>query len=330
MDFRPTASMENLRRRSEIIGEIRSYFDQRNFLEVQTPILSRDTVIDQFIDPISLSLLLQGKKEMFYLQTSPEYAMKRLLAFGMDRIYQITPVFRNGDRGKHHNIEFTMLEWYRVGDSYQEGMDLLADLVCTIGSFSSCDRLSFAEVVEKETGLDPHRASVNEYRQYTEDQGIVRPESFTDPESPASTADWLDLVFSEVVQSKLGQKDPIILYDYPGSDAQLAQLRKEKFDNGEEYQVAERFELFIHGLELANGYHELLDPEELRRRNALTLDQRKKAGKEILPADSRLLRAMDHGLPACCGCALGLERLLMILLNSDSIDQVLPFPIDIA
>ncbi|MDO5580090.1 MAG: EF-P lysine aminoacylase EpmA [Planctomycetia bacterium] len=330
MDFRPSASLENLRRRAQIIGEIRSYFDRRDFLEVQTPILSRDTVIDQYIDPISLPIRFQGKQETFYMQTSPEYAMKRLLAAGMERIYQITPVFRSGDRGKTHNIEFTMLEWYRVGDSYTEGMDLLADLVCAIGSFSRCDRLSFGEAVERSTGLNPHRATAKDYQRYAEEKGIVCPESFTDPQSSASNGDWLDLVFSEVVQPDLGKENPIILYDYPGTDAQLAQSRKEKFSDGEEYQVAERFELFIHGLELANGYHELLDPEELRRRNVRTLEQRKKAGKDPLPAESRLLQAMDHGLPPCCGCALGVERLLMILLNSDSIDQVLPFPIDIA
>lgn len=327
MQFQPTASIENIRRRAEVIKKIRQFFDAREFIEVQTPILSRDTVIDHYLDPLSLPVNLMGKEEIFYLQTSPEFLLKRLLAAGMDRIFEITPVFRKGDRGRHHNVEFTMLEWYRVGDDYRQGIDFLAELITAIGGYSGCDKKSFIQTVREMTGIDPRTAGPDDYLHYVKEKGISWSESFLDPNDPATGDDWLDLIFSELIQPKLGQIRPVILYDYPGSQAQLARTRPVT-ENGTQYDVSERFELFINGLELANGYHELCDPAILRRRNKKTSEERKRSKMAELPQDSRLLEAMEYGLPDCSGCALGLERLLMVLFGTDSIDQVLPFPIE--
>lgn len=327
MQFLPSAPLENIRRRAEIIKSIRRFFDERDFIEVQTPILSRDTVIDHYLDPLSLPVNLFGKEEIFYLQTSPEFALKRLVTAGMKRIFEITPVFRKGDRGQHHNVEFTMLEWYRVGDDYRQGIDFLADLVTTVGGFDGCDKVSFAQLVRDHIGLDPDFAGAEDYLDYVKRKGIAWSESFLDPENPATADDWLDLIFSEEIQPRLGSERPIILYDYPATQAQLARTRT-KNENGREYQVAERFELFIKGLELANGYHELREASVLRERNKITAEERRRSKMQALPQESRLLQAMEFGFPDCSGCALGIERLLMILLNADSIDQVLTFPIE--
>ena len=327
MQFLPSAPLENIRRRAEIIKLIRHFFDERDFIEVQTPILSRDTVIDHYLDPLFLPVNLFGQEEIFYLQTSPEFALKRLVTAGMERIFEITPVFRKGDRGQYHNIEFTMLEWYQRGDDYQQGIDFLADLVIAVGGYDRCDKVSFAQLVRDHSGLDPNFAKAEDYFDYIKRKGIVWSESFLDPENPATADDWLDLIFSEEIQPQLGLQRPIILYDYPATQAQLARTRAES-ENGREYQVAERFELFIRGLELANGYHELRDASVLRERNKKTSEERRRSKMRVLPQDSRLLQAMEFGFPDCSGCALGIERLLMVLLEADSIDQVLTFPIE--
>lgn len=300
-----------LRHRAELLAKARAFFDTRGFLEVQTPILSADTVVDRHLDPFSLSYT----RKTWYLQTSPEFHMKRLLADGAEAIYQITRAFRQDERGPLHNPEFTIVEWYRAGDGYDEGMALLGELAETILNRGPAERLSYIEAFEQYVQLHPLAVPVGEL------QSAAQQRLSSVPELEADDRDgWLDLLLSECIQPHLGRDKPLILYDYPASQSALANVRNET------HPVAERFELFVDGVELANGYHELTDPAELRRRNAEVNHQRRRDGKECLPEESRLLEAMDRGLPLATGVALGFDRMLMVALGATSLDAVIAFP----
>lgn len=317
----PTASLPTLELRSELLWRIREFFHERGLAEVQTPVLSHDTVIDRHIDPIRLpaaNVFLSSTDQVdFVLQTSPEFCMKRLLTAGLTAIYEITSVFRAAERGQFHNPEFTMIEWYRVGDDLQAAVVLLGELVKSALGVESVDVVSYQEVFLASTGVDPLAASMNDLASHA-----VALSLGVDNEWSEDRDDWLDLLFSEIVQPRLGSQRPVIVTHYPASQSALALI------SPEDARVAERFELFAGGIELANGYHELLDADELARRNALALEQRRRDGKPPLNGDSRLLAAMRAGLPACSGCALGFDRLLMVASGAERIDEVLPFPIE--
>jgi elongation factor P--(R)-beta-lysine ligase len=308
--------------RARLLRQVRAFFDARGFLEVETPILSSDVVVDRHLDPMETRLVdhpraeAQGRR--LFLQTSPEFAMKRLMAAGAEAIYQVAHVFRQGETGRLHNPEFTMLEWYRRGDALAEGMQLLSDVGEVLLGRGPCERVTYREAFERHAGIDPFAAEVDHLRRTLGERGITPPASFTDQDRDA----WLDLVLVELVEPHLGLKRPTIVYDYPPSQAALARVRQEQ------PPVAERFELYAAGIELANGYHELLDANVLRQRNRSANRWRVADGKEALPEESRLLAAMEHGLPACAGCALGFDRAVMLAAGADSIAQVLAFPID--
>jgi elongation factor P--(R)-beta-lysine ligase len=281
-------------------------------MEVETPLLSHDTVIDRHLDPIPVTLFSDPREprvgQSMWLQTSPEFGMKRLLASGATAIYQITRAFRGGEAGPLHNPEFTMVEWYRVGDDYAAGMQLLADLAEDVLGVGQPERLTYRNAFLRHAQVDPFSEAP-----------IPIPKHL--PNS-ASGDIVLDYILTTHVEPQLGRDQPTILYDYPASQSALAQVRP----GGP--PVAERFELYFHGIELANGYHELLDPAALRERNIATNQLRLADGKYTLPHDSRLLAAMEHGLPACSGCALGLDRLLMALTGASTIQEVMAFTID--
>ncbi|MBC7852121.1 MAG: EF-P lysine aminoacylase GenX [Pirellulaceae bacterium] len=291
--------------RAALLKRLRAFFDSRGFLEVETPLLSRDVVVDRHLDPLSTTLFADPREPQvgprLWLQTSPEFAMKRLLVAGKDElgaIYQVTRAFRGGEAGLLHNPEFTIVEWYRVGDDYAAGMQLLADLTEEMLGWGAPERLKYREAFLRYADVDPF-------------------------ENVAADHDLhLDLLLTQKVEPHLGQACPTILYDYPASQAALAQIREGN------PPVAERFELYVRGIELANGYHELLDPAVLRERNRVNNQLRQDDGKPPLPADSRLLAAMDHGLPACSGCALGFDRLVMAATGAKTIQEVMAFPID--
>lgn len=361
--FRPTAPLENLRRRAALYRSLRAFFDAQDFVEVSTPTLSRDVVVDRFVESIPVKLdrcwqesddlayarfpskeLSEENSTTFYLQTSPEFAMKRLVASGMNAIYQLAPAYRRGDRGELHNLEFTMLEWYRLGDDYLAGREFLASLIRRVAQdfyqrvglkmlerFQNVEERTFGGVFFEYTGLDPHDAASEDLRAFADERGIPYPDSYADPDGAANKDDWLDLVFSDAVQPNLGKDAAVILYDYPASQSQLANAG-EAVDprTGKTRVVSRRFELFVNGVELANGYDELLDPAVLRDRIAVTTEERKHDGSPELPRESRLLAAMDHGLPQCSGCALGVDRFLLTLLDSMKIDDVIAFPIELA
>ena len=314
-DFRPTAAWENLRRRAELLARLRELFRGRGFLEVETPLLSADTVVDRHLDPLAVEVPLAGR---MWLQTSPEFGMKRLLAAGGRAIYQVTRAFRSGEQGRLHNPEFTMVEWYRAGDDMAAGMGFLGELCEAMLGRGPAERLSYREAFGRYAGLDPHTAETGELVSAVRASGVVVPESL-----PADERDgWLDLLLVHQVQPHLGHQRPLILYDYPPGQAALARIRQQ------DPPVAERFELYVSGIELANGYHELLDPAELRVRNARANALRRSDGKPPLPEESRLLAAMEAGLPACTGVALGFDRLVMVAAGAGSLAEVMAFPAD--
>jgi lysyl-tRNA synthetase class 2 len=312
----PTADLTMLTRRAKLLRTVRHFFDTRDFIEVDTPILSADTVVDRHLEPFTVDV----SGSTFFLQTSPEFAMKRLLAAGMTAIYQITHAFRRDEFGQRHNPEFTMIEWYRVGDTYPSGMDLLAELAEATLNRGPTERLTYAEAFDRHIGIDPHTADAARLLSAIDEQKI-------DAEGldPTDRDGLLDLLLTHRIEPHLGVARPTILYDYPASQSALAKVRD---DGPENPPVAERFELYVDSIELANGYHELTDPAELRRRNAAVNDQRAADGHARLPEESRLLSAMDAGLPESVGVALGFDRLLMAATGAKRLSQVIPFPFD--
>lgn len=326
-DFGPTASWDNLRLRAELLKRTRTFFEQRGFLEVETPLLSRDTVIDRHLDPMPVKLFDDARQpqlgERFWLQTSPEFGMKRLLAAGAPSIYQITRAFRGGgERGELHNPEFTILEWYGLGHDYAAGMQFLSDYCEHILRRGPADRMTYRQAFGHFAKVDPITATFDELRQALD---RARPDNLASALAEESQdCDLLrDYLLTLVVEPKLGRVRPTILHDYPASQAALAQLREE-----DGVTVAERFELYVDGVELANGYHELLDASALRERNKASNALRRGDGKYMLPEETRLIAAMEQGLPACAGCALGLDRLVMVALGAKSIRDAMALPVD--
>jgi lysyl-tRNA synthetase class 2 len=345
-DFRPTADWKNLRLRAEMLRRLREFFDSRGFLEVETPILSADTVVDRHLDPFCTfvasgpcsvvrnqsdnanrksnpqSLIPNPSAQRRWLQTSPEFAMKRMLAAGAGRIYQVARVFRLDELGPLHNPEFTLIEWYQPGDDFSAGMQLTSDLCEALLNRGASERISYREAFLKYVGIDPHTTDGASLATITKKLGIETPASLSIEDRDG----WLDLLMVERIQPHLGVERPALLYDYPASQAALAQVRNS--GQMDDPPVAERFELYIDGIELANGYHELLDPAELRVRNCETNAQRKSDGKPALPEESRLLAAMESGIPASVGVALGFDRLVMLAAGAKSIAEVVAFPFD--
>ena len=319
MNFQPTASIDMLKRRSELTLAIHSFFQEQAFVHVETPLVSNDTVVDRHIDPVPiLKSSLTGSKledRVMWLQTSPEFAMKRLLSAGMTCIYQISKAFRQGEQGRRHNPEFTMLEWYRCGDGLHEAMQLLSEFAAGILQRPPSEMLTYQEAFLRHAEIDPFTATDAVLADLCRSQ-IEIANQF---EGGQLRDFWLDLILTHLVEPKIGFDAPCIIYDWPESQSALAIVRAGPPN------VAERFELYVDGVELANGYHELLDPEELLRRNEIINQQRVADGKSMLPVDSRLVEAMKFGLPACAGVAVGVDRLLMVISGADSISDVMAF-----
>ena len=314
--FQPTATWELLRLRAQLLRMLRCFFEKRDFLEVETPLLSVDTVVDRYIDPLMVEMPTPDAPTR-WLQTSPEFSMKRLLSAGATAIYQVAKAFRSGERGPLHNPEFTIVEWYRTDDTPNQAMSTLSELVeMTLGQ-EPAERISYRDAFRKHVGLDPHTANLPQLCQVATERKLEIPESLGEDRD-----EWLNLLLTEFVEPQLGQTRPTILFDYPAGQSALARLRPD------DPPVAVRFELYLKGIELANGYHELCDPVELRKRIRTTNLLRKSDGNPILPEENLLLQAMDHGLPDSCGVALGFDRLVMLASNSTRIDEVLAFPFE--
>jgi lysyl-tRNA synthetase class 2 len=312
--WRPNAPIHNLRARAKVLAQVRQFFAEHNVLEVETPVLSHCAVSDPFIDSLEVSFGFQPgiEDERLYLQTSPEYAMKRLLAAGSGDIYSMAKVFRNGESGRRHNPEFTMLEWYRLGFDDRRLMAEVDALLRSVIPDLEVSYLSYAQLFESELGLDPHTASVERL------QRVCR-EHVDAPFEDDDRDTWLNLLMSHVLEPRL--QGAVFIHSYPASMAALAQVRED--ENGR--PVAARFELFVNGIELANGYHELTDAAEQARRLQADQQQRAALGLPQRPLEQRLVQALETGLPDCAGVALGVDRLVMLALGMGSLDQVVSF-----
>jgi lysyl-tRNA synthetase class 2 len=335
-DFRPGASLERLRTRAAVLAAARAFFAARGVLEVETPVLCAAGAVDAHLEPIPVRLpaaaaAATGEAEAaMYLVTSPEHSMKRLLAAGSGSIYQVTRAFRAGERGRLHNPEFTILEWYRPGFDHLRLMEEVEDLACAIFAAAAVGasglarpprpfaRVTYRAAFERALGIDPHRAPATELVRAAERAGVTPPAGLGEDDRDG----WLNLLLAAAVEPTLGVERPLFLTDYPASQAALARVRPG------EPPVAERFELYSRGVELANGYHELLDQGEQESRFAAANRRRESDGRTLLPLDRRFLAALAAGVPACAGVALGLDRLVMLAAAASSIDEVLAFPIE--
>ncbi|MFL6591208.1 MAG: EF-P lysine aminoacylase EpmA [Luteimonas sp.] len=319
-DWRPTATAEALRLRARLNAAIRAFFAERYVLEVETPTLSVAGNTDPNIASFSLEFSgrTEGAPRTRWLRTSPEFALKRLVAAGIGDCYELGRVFRDGEAGGRHNPEFTMLEWYRVGWDHQRLIDEAAELANValglVGRSATLRPIAWRDLYIEGLGVDPFQASDGELQQAL---GDVRIDG-----AGLSRDDWLDLLLTHRLQPGFAPDTLLAVHDYPSSQAALARIRPGN------PPVAERFELYLGPLELANGYHELTDGEEQRARFQRDGAIRRARGLRAPPTDERLLAALRERLPACAGVALGVDRLLMAMLGSGRIAEVLAFPFD--
>lgn len=323
-DWRPSADLHALRLRAELLARIRAFFAARKVLEVETPLLSAAAIPDPHLASFATVYSGPGPRngQTVYLHTSPEFPMKRLLAAGSGCIYQIARVFRNGEAGRRHNPEFTLLEWYRVGFDHHQLMAEVAELVTALlgerRTLAEPESLTYQQAFQQYLELNPHRATVAELAACAERQGVSIP-----PGMPADQLDpWLDLLLTQRIEAHLGRGRLCFLYDYPASQAALARL------GPGDPPVGERFELYLDGIELANGFHELGDAVEQRRRFAAENAARQAHGLPVMPVDENLLAALDAGLPECAGVALGVDRLVLLAAGKTALAEVLAFPFE--
>ncbi|MGQ0698460.1 MAG: EF-P lysine aminoacylase EpmA [Panacagrimonas sp.] len=308
--WRPSASLETIKARAELYGSVRAFFSARGVMEVDTPVLSAHATVDRHIE----SFAVPGGG---WLQTSPEFAMKRLLCAGSGPIFQIAPVFRREEQGRHHNPEFRLLEWYRPGWDHHRLMDEVEALVRELVELRKLhlERSSYREAFIRHSGLDPFLASETELANRAMQAGYASNASAVGRDA------CLDILMSLVVGPKLGIDTPCFLYDFPASQSALARIRHEH------PPVAERFELFWRGLELANGFHELADADEQERRFEADLAYRAAQGRTVPPHDTCLIAALRAGLPDCAGVALGLDRLLMLKEGLPDVASAMSFDV---
>ena len=316
MTYQPTATLESARERATMYATIRQFFAEREVLEVQTPVMSQAGNTDIFLQSISTNVTVNDKPRTYYLHTSPEFAMKRLLAAWQVPMYQICPVFRDNEIGRRHNVEFTMLEWYRPGFSLDELARELNDLVSVVMGYTVIfDHYRYVDAFLDFVKIHPFTASCDTLQAIARDNGI-----FVDMGDDHQG--WLDVLFSQLVEPHLGKDLPTLLYDYPVATASLAKTTTDKDGN----LVARRFELYMNGLEIANAYDELADGQALRVRFEQDNLARKQRGLPVMPIDDNLLAACD-ALPPCSGIAVGLDRLLMVKVGAETLEQVVAFPI---
>lgn len=316
--WQPTASQDMLRTRARLFNRIRQFFIEREVLEVETPLLSHATVTDKYLQSFKTNYFSDSKqKQTLYLQTSPEFAMKRLLAADSGAIYQIAKAFRNqGESGRNHNPEFTLLEWYRPGFNHHDLMDEVECLLKLILDCSNAQRFSYGEIFQHYLQINPHKTSIEQLKQ-TASHFNLSTLNLTLLEKD----DWLHLLMTHGIEPHL-PKQPVFIYDFPASQAALARIRPGN------PALAERFEVYVQGLELANGFHELSSASEQERRFRNDLIQREKAGYSLVPIDEHFLAALAHGLPDCAGVALGIDRLIMLAAEKNAIDEVIAFPLE--
>ena len=312
--WQPVASREILELRARVLARIRDFMARRSILEVETPVLHPAGNPDPNINSLTtaVNLPFAGDSEVYYLHTSPEFAMKRLLASGSGPIYQISRVFRDNEAGRIHQPEFTMLEWYRPGFDHHDLMNEIDEMLIELG-LEGGERETYAGVFEKFCRLDPHTCDLVDLQDHAAALGLNS--------AVADRATLLDLVFSHAVSPHLGLDRPVFIYDYPECQAALARLRPA------DKAVAQRFELFINSIEIANGYNELNDIYEVNNRFESENNRRREQGLEPVKIDRQLLAALEHGMPPCAGVAVGFDRLVMAISGSPDIKDVIAFPV---
>ncbi|MFB6421692.1 MAG: elongation factor P--(R)-beta-lysine ligase [Candidatus Malihini olakiniferum] len=316
--WQPTATIKNLLKRAAIVSKIRRFFSDRGVLEVETPAISQATITDVHVVPFQTRFFWPGTPEgiTLYLMTSPEYHMKRLLAAGSGPIFQLCHSFRNEESGRYHNPEFTMLEWYRPHYDMYCLMDEVDDLLQQVLGCESVERLSYQDAFQCYLDVDPLLAKKTKLREVADTLDIsdlARREEDRDI--------LLQMLFTFGVEPHIGHKKPTFIYHFPASQALLAEI------SFEDYRVAERFEAYYKGVELANGFRELTDSDEQRKRFEQDNQKRAASGLSQKPIDKYLLAALKEGMPACSGVALGIDRLIMLALKAQSISEVMAFTI---
>lgn len=315
--WHPTASIQNLLARAKIIAEIRRFFTDRGLLEVETPILSEFSVTDIHLSTFSTEFTAPfgGQPKKLWLSTSPEYPMKRLLAAGSGAIFQLCKVFRNEEVGSKHNPEFTMLEWYRPHFDMYRLINEVDDLLQQILDCEPADTMSYQFAFQEYVGIDPLSASRDILVEKAKQHHLENAEQ-------EERDTLLQFLFSTVVEPKIGQDRPIAIYHFPATQAALAQI------SSEDHRVAERFEFYYKGIELANGFNELTDANEQRHRFEQDNYHREQLGLPKNNIDERFLSALKAGVPNCSGVALGIDRLIMMALDAKNIKEVISFNIE--
>lgn len=303
-----------LQARADFYQHIRDFFAKRNVLAVETPTLSQHTVTDPYIDSFQTVYHNNQHQQAYFLQTSPEYHMKRLLAAGSGSIYQICKSFRNeGEYGQAHNPEFSMLEWYRLDFDHHMLMQEVSALLQTLINCLPAEKISYQDLFLKYFDINPHTCSLESL------QNAANQCDLDIQTSDLNKDDWLQLLLSHHIEPQLGFTAPVFIYDYPETQAALAKIRHGDIN------VAERFEVYINGIEIGNGFHELTDAHAQARRFAADQKQRQSAKRFVPDIDQRFLQALQKGLPACAGIAMGLDRLLMIKLDVQDLRDILAF-----
>lgn len=308
-DWQPSASIENLKKRAALMEGIRLFFKDRGYLEVETPQLSAFGITDVYLSNIKAYF----RAKPYYLHTSPEYHMKRLLAAGSGPIFQLARVFRDDELGRWHNPEFTMLEWYQLGINHHQLMDEMDAFLQQILKTEAMLRKTYQDVFLDYCGLDPFKASISQFKSLLNNKNLGNVLAPNEEDRDQ----YLFLIMSHLIEPALASlKQPVAIYDFPLSQAALAKV------NGD---VAERFEIYFRGIELANGFHELTDAKLQKKRFQEDLAKRKALGLDEPAIDNHFLKALEKGLPSCSGVALGIDRLVALALNKASISDILSF-----
>jgi len=319
MDWQTTLSWQDAQVRSKILQKIRMFFSDRDVIEVETPLLSRGTITDVHLEAFTSSYhFLNDEHIKLYLQTSPEFSMKRLLACGYQSIFQICKAFRHEEFGRYHNPEFTMLEWYRIDFDHMALIKEVADLLQSVLNCDKPTQITYQEVFLQVTSIDPLNTTKAELLLFIENSNKM--------------SDWLILendidillqfIFTEIIEPTIGLDVPCFVYNFPSSQASLAKICPD------DPKVAQRFECYFKGIELVNGFNELTDAKQQLLRFEEDNKKRLQDGKVEMPIDYRFIAALEDGIPDCAGVALGIDRLVMLAINANEINQVITFPIE--
>ncbi|MGB1197849.1 MAG: elongation factor P--(R)-beta-lysine ligase [Thalassotalea sp.] len=320
MSWESNIDWQTAKLRANYIHKIREFFIERDVVEVETPLLCHGTVTDVYLEAFKCQFDYEKlvTPSDLYLQTSPEFAMKRLIASGYGSIFQLCKAFRHEESGRFHNPEFSMLEWYRIGFDHFELMDEVDDLLALILKCDQADRYTYQEVFLKHLNIDPLACSIETLKYALHKYNIMG--DWIEEEQDIDIL--LQVLFSECIESKIGLHVPCFVYNFPKNQASLARISQ---DNP---FVAERFECYFKGIELANGFNELTDSTEQKERFQRDNIKRQSLEKNMKPVDSHFIEALDKGLPQCSGVALGVDRLLMIALNKEDISATMTFNIN--